>query len=333
MNSPGPPRPNTARRALFFGIAAGLVAFVLLVNTPDRGILWSAVFDAGHALLFGLFALVVLGAISTGRGPTGDATGSVRIRTCLVAFTVTGVFAGLSEILQGLGSRDAELWDFVRDLLGGAAVLLLALACDRRAGQFPSRRRAFRVTLALTAAALLATAFLRVTTVAIAYLFRDAAFPRICEFDGRWESEFVGVTNAVLARGEPPAGWGRKVSDRAGRVTFLPARYPGLSIQEPHPDWTGYNRLEFEVYSESRAQVCLNLRIDDVHHNNDYADRFNRALVVEPGPNRISISLEDVRRGPVARPMDMAHVRGLTLFAVGPPQAFSVYLDGFRLER
>jgi hypothetical protein len=31
--------------------------------------------------------------------------------------------------------------------------------------------------------------------------------------------------------------------------------------------------------------------------------------------------------------MDMAHIRGLTLFAVDPPMPFSVYLDGFRLER
>jgi hypothetical protein len=31
--------------------------------------------------------------------------------------------------------------------------------------------------------------------------------------------------------------------------------------------------------------------------------------------------------------MNMAHVRALALFAVDPPAAFSVYLDGFRTER
>jgi hypothetical protein len=31
--------------------------------------------------------------------------------------------------------------------------------------------------------------------------------------------------------------------------------------------------------------------------------------------------------------MDMAHIRGLTLFAVDPPMSFSTCLDGFRLER
>jgi hypothetical protein len=189
------------------------------------------------------------------------------------------------------------------------------------------------VTLVLTAAVLLAVAFLRVATVAVAYLGRDAAFPRICEFDDPWESTFVEVEDAVLARGERPAGWRREEPGRAARVTFLPAPYPGLSIREPHPDWTGYRRLVFEVYSEAPTQVDLNLRIDDVHHNDDYADRFNRVLAIEPGSNRISISLEEVRRGPRMRLMDMARVRGLTLFAVDPPVAFTVYLDGIRLER
>jgi hypothetical protein len=96
-----------ARVALFLGIAAGLMALVILVQTPDRGILWSAAFDAGHAPLFGLFALVILGALSAGGGPTGGRTGLPRTRDYILAFAVTVAFGGLSEILQGLGSRDA----------------------------------------------------------------------------------------------------------------------------------------------------------------------------------------------------------------------------------
>ena len=324
--------PRTIRTALFLGIAAGLMAFVILANTPDRGIFWSAAVDAGHAPLFGLFALMILWAASVWRGPTGQ-RGSLRTRNYALALAVTVAFGGLTEILQGLGSKDAELWDFIRDVLGGAAALVLAFVFDRRAGPHPARGRLLRVILVLTAALLLATALLRVTTVAIAYLLRDAAFPRICEFDDRWETTFVGVKDAVLTRGKPPAGWGRDASNRAAHITFLPAQYPGMSIREPHPDWTGYDRLVFEVYSEARAPVDLNLRIDDAHHNNAYADRFNRVLVILPGSNRIWISLDDVRRAPRTRPMDMTHIRGLTLFAVDPLMPFSIYLDGFRLER
>ena len=214
---------------------------------------------------------------------------------------------------------------------------MLAIVFDRRAGpdRVPRRAHGFplRVALFLSAAALLAVAFQRVATVSLAYLHRDAIFPRLCEFDDRWQSTFVGVHDAVLTQGEPSAGWGRDLSTSVPRLTFLPAQYPGISIQEPHPDWTGYDRLAFEVYSEEPAPVELVLRIDDARHNNDYADRFNRALIIQPGPNRISISLDDVQRAPRTRPMDMTRIRGLTLFAVDPPRPFSVYLDGLRLER
>ena len=344
---------RAARAAFWLGIAAGLIAFVTLVNPPDRSMFWSALFDAGHAPLFGLFALMILWAAAAWggsarrrtRGPATDRTAvptvaqarPVRIRNYLLALSVTVALGGLTEILQGLGSRDTELWDFIRDVLGGAAALLLAFVFDRRAnsdqGPHPARRRSLQVTMVLTAAALLATAFLRVTTVAVAYLSRDAAFPLICEFDHRWEDLFVGVKDAVLIRGEPPVGWGREASNQAARVTFLPAQYPGMSIREPHPDWRGYDRLVFEVYSEALTPVDLVLRINDAHHNNDYADRFNRVLVIQPGANRVSISLDDVRHAPTTRPMDLAHIRGLSLFAVDPPLPFSVYVDAFRLER
>lgn len=331
---------RTVHTALSLGIAAGVMAFVLLANTPDWGMLWSAVFDAGHTPLFGLFALMVLRAASAWENPRAGQTGPRRIRNYVLALGVTVAFGGLTEILQGLGSRHAELWDFIRDVLGGSAILLLAFGFDRRADPHPTHGRlsraqecSLRVILAFVAMILLAVAFLRVTTVAIAYLRRDAIFPRICEFDDRWQTTLVGVQDAVLTNGEPPAGWGRELSNLVRRLTFLPARYPGMSILEPHPDWTGYERLVFQVYSEEPAPVGLVLRINDSRHNNAYGDRFNRTLVIQPGSNRISIALDDVRRAPTTRLMDMTHIRGLTLFAVDPPMPFSVYLDGFRLER
>jgi hypothetical protein len=331
---------RAAPTALFLGIAAGLMAFVLLVNTPDRSMLWSAVLDAGHTPLFGLFALMILRAASAREGPTVGQTGSLRIRNYVLALGVTVGFGALTEVLQGLGSRHAELWDFIRDVLGGSAVLLLTCGFDRRAGPHPAhgrssraQERSLRVILVFVPTVLLAVAFLRVTTVAVAYLRREAIFPRICEFDDQWQATLVGVHDAVLTRGEPAAGWGRDASDGATRLTFLPAQYPGMSILEPHPDWTGYKRLVFDVYSEEPAPVGLVLRINDARHNNAYGDRFNRTLVIQPGSNRISVALDDVLRAPRTRPMEMTHIRGLTLFAVDPPIPFSIYLDGFRLER
>ncbi len=328
---------HPTRAAFALLLAAGLMALVVLAQTPDRSIFWSAVVDAGHAPLFGLFALTILWAASAWGGATGSQAaarpGSLRIRTYVLALAVTVTFGALTEILQALGSKDAELWDFIRDVLGGASALLLAFALGQRKRPRRAGGRLGRVLPVLVAAVLLAVALLRVTTVAIAHLWRDSAFPRLCEFNHRWGATFIGVQDAVITQGEPIGGWAREAPGPIARVTFHPAAYPGLSIREPYPDWTGYDRLTFDVYSEAPAPVQLHLRIDDVHSEELYTDRFNRVLIVEPGANRISIALDDVRRGPRARPMDLAHIRALTLFAMSPPAPFSVYLDGFRLER
>ena len=87
------------------------------------------------------------------------------------------------------------------------------------------------------------------------------------------------------------------------------------------------------MFSESAAPLDLVLRIHDIHHDNEYGDRFNRVLVIRPGPNRISIPLAEVRSAPRGRPMDMTHIRNITLFAARPSEAFAVYIDGIELER
>jgi hypothetical protein len=184
----------------------------------------------------------------------------------------------------------------------------------------------------LVAALLLALAFIPLITTAAAYLGRDAAFPRICGFEAAWETKFVSAKEADLEKTRPPEGWGREPADRVGRLVFWPGTYPGLSIGEVHPDWRGFERLVFDVYSKRPEPVKLVLRIHDRGHNNDYWDRFNRALIIQPGASRISIPLRDVQTAPRGRLMDMSRIRGLVVFADHPREALVLYFDDFRLE-
>jgi hypothetical protein len=179
---------------------------------------------------------------------------------------------------------------------------------------------------------LLVPAFVSLTATAIAYLGRDAAYPRICGFEAAWEGKFVSAHEADLEKTQPPEGWGRKPSDRVGHVVFRPGAYPGLSIGEPHPDWRGFEVLVFDVYSELPEPVELVLRIHDRDHNDNYWDRFNRTLVIHPGASRISIPLRDVQTAPRGREMDMSRICGLVLFADHPREPFDLCFDDFRLE-
>jgi hypothetical protein len=142
----------------------------------------------------------------------------------------------------------------------------------------------------------------------------------------------VSAKDAELERMPPPAAWARPPGGLVGHLTFSPGKYPGLAIVEPAPDWSGYDRLVFEAYSERADPVQLVLRIHDIHHNNAFRDRYNHPVTIAPGRNRVVIPLADVRAAPEGREMDLTAIRGLALFALSPPVPFSLYLDAFRLE-
>jgi len=189
-----------------------------------------------------------------------------------------------------------------------------------------------RVTLILLAVVLLVASLASLALLARADLMRAAAFPRICDFESSWEAEFYDTHGADLTAAALPETWWTDGNRRAGRLTFHPGTYPGFHIKELSPDWRGYDRLCMDVYSEEPSPRELVVRVHDRDHDNALSDRFNRAIRIQPGVNPISIPLSEVRTAPESREMDMAAIHGLSIFAVRPDTAFTVYLDAIRLE-
>jgi hypothetical protein len=269
-------------------------------------------------------------AILQWRKSLGGGPGRSRARLYLLALALTVAVGIAAELIQALGFGEASAGDVARDALGATAFLLVAVALDRE--PILGTVRVPRAIAFLLAGLSLALALVPLTSTAIAYLGRDAAFPRLCGFDAAWEGKFVAVHEADLEKTRPPEGWGHEASNRAGRVVFRAETCPRLSMNEPHPDWRGHERLVFDSFSELPEPVTLYLRIHDRHHNDNFRDRFNRALIIQPGPNRISILLRDVQTAPRGREMDMSRIRGLVLFADRPRKGFVLYFDDFRLE-
>jgi hypothetical protein len=309
-------RTPATRTIFWLAVAAAALALQISVGTPQKSRLWSAAFDAGHAPLFGLVAIAVLQL----------ARRAGRLRPYVLALAVTLAAGAATELIQLLGPREASLRDFAWDALGAGIFLLVAFAIRER----NSRGR----VLALVVAVLLAiVALAPLAATAWDYVQRNAAFPHLCGFDAAWERRFVVTQDAELTITAPPGGWVRDGSGKAGRLTFLPAPYPGLAIDEPHPDWTGYDSLVVDLYSELPQPKNIALRIHDARHDQSYYDRFTRRLVVPPGPSRFAVSLDEVARAPRGRRMDLARIRCILIFAVDPPDSFSLYLDAIRLER
>jgi hypothetical protein len=84
--------------------------------------------------------------------------------------------------------------------------------------------------------------------------------------------------------------------------------------------------------SDLDASLPLVIRINDAAHDNRYADRFNRQVVIRPGVNRVVIPLDDVRRAPNRREMDMRHIRQIIVFGYRVTAPTHVYLGPIRLD-
>ncbi len=336
--------PGLLRLAPWVLVIAVAITVQMAWSAPQGSMLWSAVFDAGHMPLFGLVALAVLrGLLLLTRGKQVP-----RPRLYLAALVVTVAIGGITEFSQYFGLRDADPFDFLRNAYGALCSLMLAYALDRQARHMwwggRIRPAATRILLGVGALALLLAVAIPVMRVASDYLHRNAAFPAICEFDAAWQRRFAGPQDAVLTRVPAPDEWVRATHplsaetaaerDRlVGRLTFQTAVYPALHLMEPYPDWSGYDRLVFDAYSELDEPVELSFRVNDIHHDQRYADRFNRTVVIHPGANRITFALDEIERGPRHRRMDMKHIRNATLFAIRPQKPFTIYVDSFRLER
>jgi hypothetical protein len=299
--------------------AVGIMTCALVfLEQPNRNLLWIAVWNCGHTPLFGVFALFVLAVGS------GIQTGGARRPSLYIAvFLMTAAVGLFTEIVQALAGGDAEFEDIGRDIAGAASFLAIAATCDRRhAFRGASGRWIIRAGSLLLAG----ITVIPVALLGRAYLARNAAFPTILDFRAGWSRQLLKLSDADITLNPPdPSGW-------SARITFHPAVFPGLTLEEPYPDWTRYNRLSFTIFSRLAEPVRIVLRIDDIHHNNNHGDRFNRNLEIIPGVNHISIPLSDIRRAPRKRQMDMTHIYRLLLFANRPASSFSLDFDTFRLE-
>jgi hypothetical protein len=325
-------------RALFPVPAILLLFLVLaLVEPPDRTLFWDTVFDASHALLFGLVVLLVRSLLDRPRAPAAadEAPAGRRLDGArrLSALGITVVLAGASELLQLLQpGRQASMADFLRDVVGAVAFLLLHCAMAGRArgedgGAWRPRVRAAGIAIALILAVLVPVA-----SVVGVYVARTLAFPTLYRLDGAWrERPFVHARQAHQVT--RPGAAGRGPGAQASTCFDLqPAKYAGVTLDEPYPDWSGFERLVFTISNPSSAPLEITIRVHDHWHDQRYEDRFNRLFPVAPGTHRIEIPLEAITHAPRTRDLDLTRVRGIALFAYDLKQPARVCLGTFRLE-
>lgn len=308
--------------------AAGVVALLWAMGhmrSPGQTLLWGQLMNFGHVPLFAVVASCVLGlclALLDGGLP--------RHRLYVVALAWSLALAGASEVVQVFSARNVEVVDFLRNAVGAAGALAVWASVDRRMEAGSGWPR-WRTHLRLLALAMVLSTLVPVAVMAESYRRMDERFPVLFRFDSTMEIPFFRQYDASLELVRAPEGWKEYAGRRVGRATFQHARYPTLAIMELRGDWEDYSFLEWALFLEGARGIDVILRIDDFESTGRYKDRFNVKIPLRPGPNRIRVSLDEVREAPEHREMDMAAVRSVMLFVVLPETPVVVYLADLKL--
>ena len=326
-------KPPPAKITKLLGIAALLAAVFFLLLFLDRfkfdshTLFMDAVRNFGHVPLFGLIAVILLWILQL---TTLGERLSVPHRYVLAWLGAVGLGA-ISEYLQYFSPRDADFMDLANDMAGATSFLVLHYLVDTRLSDRDKKQRnRFKIPLRIAALVILLVAGIPMIKAAAASWYRRASFPRMYTFDNGLEKKFIGQIYAELEFVDPPDEWQGRDS-RVARVTFLPAKYPGLRFDGPWPDWRGYRTLTIDIFSPADSTVLLVMMIKD-DEIAGYHDRFNRELRIDPGLNEIRIPVADIENSPENRRMDMSSLDAIHLFIIEPREPLVLYIDDLFLE-
>lgn len=156
-------------------------------------------------------------------------------------FLVAALVATVAEGVQLWTPREASVDDWLRNLVGTGAAMLLLGAFARPA---PAWQRRFAVlALGVIVVGTLATP----VRLWAANQQRDATFPLLVE-PARWLTRPLWTSNAEVTRVTAPQDWPGYRNRRVVQVRWNPVRQPDVGLLEVVPDWRGYRTLTVDVY-------------------------------------------------------------------------------------
>lgn len=295
------------------------IAGLLFFPVPTNNLWWREAINSGHTALFLFVSIILYYRLKT----WFPHVSKVVIYFCV--FFIGALLGILIEGLQGLTQREANLGDIYRNLLGIMSGLCLQAALS-----------SYRVHCKKPAVVLFVVAGIGFFLYGVApliklsthYIERHNAFPVIVDFNENWSMSFMRLDNVELLKKEKLSGQNSGLNV----IKFNEGRYSGISIIEPEPDWSNYNALRVTIISNNEYVTELTLRIHDASHNHEHGDRYNRKLIVRPGLNEFEIDLDEIRREPVNRELDLSHVAGLVIFLYNLELPLQIELSNIYLE-
>jgi hypothetical protein len=106
-----------------------------------------------------------------------------------------------------------------------------------------------------------------------------------------------------------------------------------ISIDQPQ-DWSAYDFLEADLYTEANKSVALTMEIRD-RGTRDYWTRVNYNTIIPPGSSKLIVPLKQLYVGEKSRPGRMLDLAAITrvVFAIDEKSAAPLFIDNLRLTR
>ncbi len=272
----------------------------------------------GHVPLFALISGMTLWVLNRKNRLHVDISAYVR------SFAISAVLALSTEIIQHFTpERSFQAEDILNDIIGSGVFLVLSFQYRRKLNGWKG--------IALYSSAVVALFAVSVPVLLTAAdelrAWRD--FPLLGSFEtcgemDRWKTE-EGLCNRVSLHATE--------GEYCLAVILPQGLYPGITMDYPPRDWRGYHILIFDAFLEGEDPLPFTVRINDLEHNEEYEDRYNKTFTLQPGPNHLTINLSEVEHAPKGRLMDMEHIAVLCIFSYKLKEPRTVYFDNFRLKK
>ena len=306
------------------GVLAVLLAVLSVLLFVDFGGESSRIADEvsnfGHLPLFGVAALVILWMLGGRTWPVRDR------RKYVVSFAAALGLGVVTEFVQlYTPERYFEFQDIVYDALGAFTFLAFAYPFSG----LPKRKA---LGWKAACAGMIAIAAVPVAMTVLDVRRMEDAFPLLGSFETSIEMDRWEAAECRVHRVKDHASYGVY----ALKARLAPGEFPGISMRWLEGDWREYDELCFDAFLDGDSPLAVTVRIhDEIHGRSEvqsYSDRFNRRFVLHPGAQRIRIDLDEVRKAPQGREMDMSRVTNICVFAYRLGEERVVYFDRFRLE-
>lgn len=326
---------NELRRRKFWLVLLVLALLVSMVGlglmpSSNNSLLRDAIQSTGH---FGFFG-VIAATVSLATPLFLRSAGTQRWFQYVVGLVTAVSLGALLEIGQRfVPGRSSSLSDLMLDTLGAVtAICCLAWVYEVRSGNGLSSFRVKWLTILVCVGSVIGVAPL--ANCLWRLHCRNQAVPQLVNFRSTWSDSFYFLDEgAEQIERELPQDWPNRAEDNAVWM-LLPKdeSYPGLAIREPYPDWTPFKSLVFDIYLDGDESVPLAVRVHDLAHDNDYYDRFNTVVALQPGIQTVRISISEIAEGPRSRLLNLRQIAGLKLFVVKPNESIELAVGNLRLE-